>query len=178
MLKSLSKQLKFIRQNSTHSVKLTTADIETFKRVGFVKSSTFFSEEEKKNLVEWTNEIQKWNEVKEKYLIYYEKLNGKDLLCRIENFVPYHQNLSNLFLKKITDACSFLMEEECILYKDKINFKLQNGSKKIFFLTFSFRRVRTSSRCSCLPPLGKKETTFCHDCSRQSNSRIRLLRIC
>jgi 2-aminoethylphosphonate dioxygenase len=60
-------------------------------------------------------------------MFYYEEKDGKKLLCRMENFIPFHQGLSDLFLKKLTDGCSELYEEPASLYKDKLNFKLSGG---------------------------------------------------
>eukprot|EP01080_Neovahlkampfia_damariscottae_P007333 gene7333-11652_t len=121
-------KLNILGKNFKFYSKLKLNSLEEFKNRGYIQSSVFFSQQEKENLINWTKEIQNWKEVKGKYLIYHEKHQGKDLLCRIENFIPYHEELSKLVLGKLTDACSLLLEEKAILYKDKINFKLPNGS--------------------------------------------------
>eukprot|EP01080_Neovahlkampfia_damariscottae_P012196 gene12196-5783_t len=106
---------------------LTKENLDEFKATGMYKSSTFFTDEEKKNIIQWTEEIQSWKETTGKHMIYYEKKNDEKLLCRIENFVPFHSELAKLFLNKLNDAVSFFLEEEAILFKDKLNLKLPNG---------------------------------------------------
>jgi ectoine hydroxylase-related dioxygenase (phytanoyl-CoA dioxygenase family) len=111
----------------TYSKYLTNEDKVEFEKKGYTLKTNFFTPEEKKNIIKWTNDIQSWPEVRGKWMTFFEDNHGKRMLCRVENYVPYNKELSDLFLGKITDACSFLMGGEMILYKDKLNFKLAGG---------------------------------------------------
>ncbi len=54
---------------------------------------------------------------------------GDRQLCRVENFVPYHEGLAGLFSAPETMAVlQSLMGEPAVLFKEKINFKLPGGA--------------------------------------------------
>jgi len=102
---------------------------EMYLRDGFVVLKNVLTPELKTNLVKWADEIQNLDPaVKGKWMIYYETIDGKEKLCRTENFLPYHEGFRTLLceseLKKITDD---LLGEESTLFKEKINYKLPGG---------------------------------------------------
>ena len=69
-------------------------------------------------------------EVLGKYMMYFEKSrsDGSRIICRIENFVPYHPGFSKLITaRRMQQAVSELFGEEAVLFKAKINFKLPGG---------------------------------------------------
>lgn len=84
-----------------------------------------------RSLSDWTQELNDWPETPGKWMKYFEKSSTdseKKLLCRVENFIPFHDG----FRKFLTDdnmirILSELMNEEAILYKEKINFKMPGG---------------------------------------------------
>lgn len=122
MFKRSKNVIKVIKRNY-----FTAKEVQEFKDVGLIFRRDFFSAEEKLNIVKWTNELQSWPEVKNKYMIYYEEKGDEKILCRMENYIPYHKGIAELFLGKINQAVSDLYQEPSFLYKDKINFKLPGG---------------------------------------------------
>jgi ectoine hydroxylase-related dioxygenase (phytanoyl-CoA dioxygenase family) len=89
-----------------------------------------YSPEEVKEISEWTDEVAAGPEVPGKVMMYFEssQQDGSRILCRIENFVPYHQGFSHLITqKRMQQAVSELLGEQAVLFKDKINFKLPGG---------------------------------------------------
>ncbi len=78
------------------------------------------------SLLSWTEELGAWPEVPGKWMKYFE---APRLLCRVENFIPYHEGL-RAFLTDDTmmKIVSELMGEEAVLFKEKINFKLPGGN--------------------------------------------------
>jgi hypothetical protein len=64
MKKFIIDKSKLIKRNIVH---FTKKDITDFKEIGYIKSSNFFNQEEKNNMVKWINEIEKWPEVLEKW---------------------------------------------------------------------------------------------------------------
>ena len=79
----------------------------------------------------WINELSNWPEMPGKWMKYFEKSLTTDerLLCRVENFVPYHNKLRSFICsKKLFATLGQLMGEEACLFKEKINFKYPGGS--------------------------------------------------
>lgn len=75
----------------------------------------------------WVDETESWPEDMNKYLHFYE-MEDPSTLSRIENFVPYHKKLGQLFLSEdINRFIGELMGEKPVLYKDRINFKPSGG---------------------------------------------------
>jgi hypothetical protein len=64
MKKFVIDKSKLLKRNIVH---FTKKDITDFKEIGYIKSSNFFNQEEKNNMVKWINEIEKWPEVLEKW---------------------------------------------------------------------------------------------------------------
>jgi hypothetical protein len=60
----IDKSKLLIKRNIVH---FTKKDITDFKEIGYIKSSNFFNQEEKNNMVKWINEIEKWPEDLEKW---------------------------------------------------------------------------------------------------------------
>eukprot|EP00002_Diphylleia_rotans_P013309 TRINITY_DN2598_c0_g1_i3.p1 TRINITY_DN2598_c0_g1~~TRINITY_DN2598_c0_g1_i3.p1 ORF type:complete len:220 (-),score=51.51 TRINITY_DN2598_c0_g1_i3:393-1052(-) len=108
---------------------LTHEQIDTYRRTGFLLVKDLLSADEKAALLTHTADIQDWPESSGQYMKYYELgVDGIRKLCRVENFVPFHDGLRKILDDKVTAAVSQLFDEPAVLYKDKINFKLPNGS--------------------------------------------------
>jgi hypothetical protein len=59
---------------------------------------------------------------------YYEvDAKGNRLPCRIENFTPYHKEMSKFVNGYLIDFAADVLGEEAVAYKEKINFKYPNG---------------------------------------------------
>ncbi len=82
----------------------------------------------------WVTDIQQWPETPGKHMCYYEKdrkQDGEDklILCRTENFVPYHRGLRELLSGPgpVADVLEQLMHEPAVIFKEKINYKMAGG---------------------------------------------------
>lgn len=75
----------------------------------------------------WIDEISSWGPNMEKWMCYYE-MDNPDQLSRVENFIPYHNGMKEIFTgEAIISLISELMEEQAVLYKERINFKSPGG---------------------------------------------------
>jgi ectoine hydroxylase-related dioxygenase (phytanoyl-CoA dioxygenase family) len=109
---------------------LTDEQIEQFHRDGFLVVRGMYSPDEVADIGAWTDEVANYPEVPGKYMMYFEKskVDESRILCRIENFVPYHEGFSKLITaRRMQQAVTELFGEEAVLFKDKINFKLPGG---------------------------------------------------
>jgi hypothetical protein len=108
----------------------TPEQIERFRQDGFLVVREMYSPEEVREISDWTDEVANYPEVPGKYMMYFEKnqKDGSRIICRIENFVPYHEGFSRLITStRMQRAVSELLGAEAVLFKDKINFKLPGG---------------------------------------------------
>jgi ectoine hydroxylase-related dioxygenase (phytanoyl-CoA dioxygenase family) len=109
---------------------LSDEQVAQFERDGFLVVRGMYSPDEVAAISEWTDAVANYPEVPGKYMMYFEKSRADDsrILCRIENFVPYHEGFSKLITaRRMQQAVSELFGEEAVLFKDKINFKLPGG---------------------------------------------------
>jgi len=109
---------------------LSEDQVEQFRRDGFLLVRGMYSPDEVADISRWTDDVANYPEVPGKYMMYFEKsqTDGSRILCRIENFVPYHEGFSRLITaRRMQQAVSELFGEEAVLFKDKINFKLPGG---------------------------------------------------
>ncbi len=110
---------------------LTEQQISDFQRDGFLLVRGLYTAQEINEIRRWTEEVAGFPEVPGKYMMYFEKnLQNPEqrLLCRVEDFEPYHEGFQRLFRgEKMQGVVSELFDEECVLYKDKINFKMPGG---------------------------------------------------
>lgn len=80
---------------------------------------------------EWTEQVVAWPEEPGRHMVYYEddlRHQGRRVLCRIENFVPFHEGFHELIngAERLSQI-SQLLGEPAVLFKEKINFKLPGG---------------------------------------------------
>jgi ectoine hydroxylase-related dioxygenase (phytanoyl-CoA dioxygenase family) len=109
---------------------LSDEQVEQFHRDGYLVVRGMYSPEEVDEISRWTGEVAAYPEVPGKYMMYFEqsRVDGSRILCRIENFVPYHEGFAKLIVaRRMQQAVSELFGEEAVLFKDKINFKLPGG---------------------------------------------------
>jgi len=115
-----------MRKNSV----LNERQIEQFRRDGFLFVGGMYSAEEISSIGEWTDEVAAYREEPGKIMMYFEESRGEGsrILCRIENFIPFHRGFSTLITaRRMKQAVSDLFGESAVLFKDKINFKLPGG---------------------------------------------------
>jgi ectoine hydroxylase-related dioxygenase (phytanoyl-CoA dioxygenase family) len=109
---------------------LSEEQVEQFRRDGFLVVRGMYSAAEVAEIGAWTEEVANYPEVPGKYMMYFEQshTDGARILCRIENFVPFHEGFSKLITaRRMQQAVSELFGEEAVLFKDKINFKMPGG---------------------------------------------------
>lgn len=109
---------------------LSQEQVANFHRDGFVVVRGLYSAEEIRQISDWTDEVAAFPETPGKHMMYFESSqeDGARILCRIENFVPYHDGFSKLITtRRMQQAVSELFGEPAVLFKDKINFKLPGG---------------------------------------------------
>lgn len=86
--------------------------------------------DETAEISDWTDELAERPETPGREMMYFEQSrdDSSRILCRIENFVPYHDGFSRLITaRRMQQAVSDLFGEDAVLFKDKINFKLPGG---------------------------------------------------
>jgi len=109
---------------------LSPDQLEQFDRDGFLLVPGLYSPAEIRQISDWTDQVAAWPELPGKTMMYFEtsRETGRRILCRIENFVPYHQGFRQLITaRRMHQAVSELLREPAVLFKDKINFKLPGG---------------------------------------------------
>ncbi len=111
---------------------LNEDQLQFWKNQSHLLLQDLLSPNEIKKLVSWTEELQSWPETPGKWMKYFEtppQNKSKRLLCRVENFLQYHEGFNNLLKDpRILGALSQLMGETALLFKEKINFKMPDGN--------------------------------------------------
>ncbi len=112
-------------------MKLSAEQINTFKSTGFLVIRNLYNADEMKKITAWTDEVTSYPEVPGKYMMYFEESKlepGKRILSRMEDIEPYHTGFSELFTRgEIQQITSQLFDDDAVLFKDKINFKMPGG---------------------------------------------------
>lgn len=109
---------------------LSKQQIEQFHRDGFLLVREMYSPEEMKDISQWTDDVAGSPEKPSHYMMYFEasKQDGSRIISRIEDFVSFHKGFAELITRKrMQQAVSDLFDEQAVLFKDKINFKLPGG---------------------------------------------------
>ena len=109
---------------------LSEEQVTRFRRDGFLLVRGMYSKDEVADISRWTDEIARSPEVAGRDWKYFENSKNDEsrILCRVENFVPFHEGFSRLITaRRMQQAVSELFGEEAVLFKDKINFKLPGG---------------------------------------------------
>lgn len=105
--------------------KLRQKHINEFQNSGILKIKNFFNKEDIKNLK--NNLIQKLRK-KNSFDCYFENLNGKRLLRRIEKLSKNSKDFSNLLNNRyLKETLKKLSLKKHYLFKDKLNFKYPNS---------------------------------------------------
>lgn len=110
---------------------LSESQVREFARAGYLVVRGLYDAEEMRAITAWTEEVAALPETPGKWMKYFEDSRlrpGERILCRMEDFEPYHPGFSELFLRgKMQQAVSDLFGEPAVLFKEKINFKLPGG---------------------------------------------------
>lgn len=109
---------------------LSKEQVDQFDRDGYLLVRGMYTTDEVEAISRWTDEVSGSPEEVGKDWKYFEgsKIDGSRILCRIENFVPFHEGFKQLITRRrMFQAVCELFGEEAVLFKDKINFKLPGG---------------------------------------------------
>ncbi|MBI1733044.1 MAG: phytanoyl-CoA dioxygenase family protein [Gammaproteobacteria bacterium] len=110
---------------------LSEAQIREFAKTGYLVVPGLFETAEMRTIAAWTEAVAAWPETPGKWMKYFEDSRtrpGQRILCRMEDFEPYHPGFSELFVRgRMHAVVSDLFGEPALLFKDKINFKLPGG---------------------------------------------------
>jgi len=132
-------QRRTTANRSAQKLKYFTAEeVASFDRDGFLvvpHDRVWELSKELPQIISAVNEMDGWADAPGKWMKYYEKkkdAEGKPteekLLQRIENFCQFSPDMDKLLnTGKLLDMCSDLFNEDSILYKEKVNYKLPGG---------------------------------------------------
>ncbi len=109
---------------------LTDQQHRDWRQHGYVVMPGYLRGTRLTELLDWSEQLEAWPETPGKWMKYFEKGPADErLLCRVENFIPYHDGLNELICGARTyDLVSELMDEPAVLFKEKINFKMPGGA--------------------------------------------------
>lgn len=106
---------------------ITDGMLEDWRHQGFLAVPGVYDAAQMKEITRWVSDIQQWPETAGRHMMYFEpSLADPDarVLNRVENFLPYQEQMAALLENDLRAACSRLFDEESVLFKEKINFKL------------------------------------------------------
>ena len=108
--------------------RLTDRQIADFDRDGFVHVPGAFDPAAMTVIVGWTEEVTNLPEAPGRHWVFHEKskLDGRDLINRIEFIAPYHAGYRKL-TEILAGPAAQVFGEPAVLFKEKINFKGPGG---------------------------------------------------
>lgn len=112
---------------------LSQVQIDQFQTNSYLKLSNFlpYFGITVEQLHQWVKDICSWPKAENKWLLHHELSTtnpDEKLLCRIENFANYHNEIGVLTKDWVLNLVSQLFQESAVLLKEKINFKLPGGA--------------------------------------------------
>ena len=108
---------------------LTDTEIQTFQNDGFLILRNAFDTNDMVSISSWCDEMIKRPEVSGTHWVYHEKnlvRDADELVNRIENIAPFHEGFREL-TEILAKPIGQLLNEEAVLFKEKINFKMPGG---------------------------------------------------
>ncbi|KUJ18468.1 PhyH-domain-containing protein [Mollisia scopiformis] len=100
---------------------------EFFDKNGYLILRDVFNEVDVEGLQRWSQEVHDLPRTAETPWMPYEEINatGNRVLCRTENYANYHSNFNALLRgPRLLSILGQLAEEDMLLFKEKINYKL------------------------------------------------------
>lgn len=119
-----------LREKRANEKPLETRQIESWRKHGYLKLAGYLDAAARSDLRAWVDDFQQRSETAGKWMKYFEPgPTGARQLCRVENFLPFHDGLAQLINGPRTLAVvSALFGEPAVLFKEKINYKLPGGN--------------------------------------------------
>jgi hypothetical protein len=118
---------------------LSDAQMQFWKNNGFLKVSNLLHQArvDINDVSKWVDDIADWPKRPDAYLQHYELSSATDprtgqltqstVICRTENFVNYHADMSHLVKNVLLMVVSQLFGEAAVLFKEKVNYKMAGG---------------------------------------------------
>jgi 2-aminoethylphosphonate dioxygenase len=103
--------------------------IKQFKEDGFLILKNGFNQQDTSKIESWATELTNMPEESGKQWVYHEKSKldpESSLINRIENISPFHDGFAELS-SVLAQPISQLLNEDAVLFKEKINFKMPGG---------------------------------------------------
>jgi len=109
---------------------LSAEQVDSFQKDGFLVLTDVLTPSDVEDLKGWAEEVRTWPNRPGEHMPYLEaRADGTMGLCRTENYCNFHPPLNSLIRgKRLTGILSELMDEQAVLFKEKINFKEAGGS--------------------------------------------------
>jgi ectoine hydroxylase-related dioxygenase (phytanoyl-CoA dioxygenase family) len=127
--------------------------VDTFQRNGYLLVPDLLTPAEIACVETSLNEIRNWPEECGKWMHYYERIGGQPVLCRTENFSPFHQRVRDIICSpKVLTAISQLLEDEAAIFKEKVNYKAPGGGGKLLLSDFAYKVHRPTLAVVGFPP--------------------------
>jgi len=109
--------------------RLTEQQIASFHEAGYVWVPGGIPREQARALGIWAHELAKRPVEVGRHWVYHElslRGDGRQLITRIENLVPFHDGYRQL-AEALHESVGQLFGEDAVLFKDKINYKMPGG---------------------------------------------------
>lgn len=103
---------------------LSDEQVNQYNRDGYLVLRELLTPEEKADVSNIMDEIQAWPHSDDKWFTYYEYVNGKKVISRMEKYYEYHPRMKALVEGKLGGAIADCLGEDVVMFKDKINFKM------------------------------------------------------
>lgn len=104
------------------------AALEHYRTNGWLLTNTL-DDSGVADLQRWVDDISNWPDDGGEWLHHRELTDDGPKLCRSENLIPFHDGLRQLLTAgTLLATASLLLDEEAVLYKEKINYKLPGGA--------------------------------------------------
>jgi hypothetical protein len=105
-----------------------TSEVEHFLERGWLLTHTLDADGVAE-LQSWVDAVASWPDDGDGWMHHREMTDDGPKLCRSENIIPFHSGLRDLLTSgSLLDDASALLGEQAVLYKEKVNYKLQGGA--------------------------------------------------
>jgi len=105
--------------------------LDAFHRDGFGVLPGMFSPDEARQHAAWIDDLANRPPEKGRQMVYFEDSladHGARVLARIEKFAEYHAGFGSLVTDpRLVGVVELLLDDEPVLFKDKVNFKMPGG---------------------------------------------------
>lgn len=116
---------------AAHPYVLDADQLAQWEEDGMLLLTEVLTEDDVDSLEGWCNEVAGWEAppdgVPGLYTLHYELAHGERVLCRVENYTPFHAGFRRVAEERLAPVIEQLLGEPAVLYKEKINLKMPGG---------------------------------------------------